>query len=251
MDELTETELAKAYEEQRAALADSQEEIKAMREHRLSLLQTGTPEDVLSLDDEIRLESVKIEISTARIAPLKNYLARAREEREKWTGVDMPTAAELDRLLAIVSAAHPSLALEKKQRRFDIALRNHRDEFKRAFYAVGRMGRLSEPDADRYVSSVFDDANSILKTRRLQEIEGDAFHAAALAWGDVVWRATDRAMGQSFEIGIARLNQGWPARPAWRDLLAGKANLLAPLPPRGMHVSSSSYPLPRVRITYP
>ncbi len=58
-------------------------------------------------------------------------------------------------------------------------------------------------------------------------------------------------MGQSFEIGIARLNQGWPARPAWRDLLAGKANLLAPLPPRGMHVSSSSYPLPRVRITYP
>ena len=180
MDELTETELAtKAYEEQRAALVISQEEIKAMREHRLSLLQTGTPEDVLSLDDEIRLESVKIEISTARIAPLKNYLARAREEREKWTGVDMPTAAELDRLLAIVSAAHPSLALEKKQGRFDIALRNHRDEFKRAFYAVGRMGRLSEPDADRYVSSVFDDANSILKTRRLQEIEGDAFHAAA------------------------------------------------------------------------
>jgi hypothetical protein len=154
-------------------------------------------------------------------------------------------------LLAIVSAAYPDLKLAREQGRFDISSRNHRAEFRTAFYAVGRLVRLSEPDAGRYSSSILDDANSVLRAHRLQEIEGDALHAAALAWGDVVWRAADRAMGQSFEIGISRLNQGSPARPVWRDLLSGNANLVAPLPPRGMRASYSSYPTPRVRITYP
>jgi hypothetical protein len=134
--------------------------------------------------------------------------------------------------------------------RFDISSRNHRAEFRAAFYAVGRLGRLAEPDAGRYFSSVVDDANSILRARRLGEVEGDALHAAALAWGDIAWRAADKAIGQSFEVSIARLNTGSPAVPRWRDILAGKANILAPLPPRGMHASSSTYPVPRVRITY-
>ena len=68
MNERTESELAEAYEKERAALADAQDELKAMQKHRVTLLRTtGTPEDVLSLDDEIRLEAIKIEISSARM----------------------------------------------------------------------------------------------------------------------------------------------------------------------------------------
>jgi hypothetical protein len=250
MNERTESEISEAYESERTALADAQKEIKAMQRHRLDLLETGTPEDVLALDDEIRLEGIKTEIATARMVPLKNHLDAVRSERAKWIGVDMPSADELDKLLAIVAAARPDLKLAREQGRFDIAVRDHRAEFRRAFYAIGRMGRLGEPDAGRYFSSIFDDANSILRARRLGEIEGDAFQAAALAWGDVVWRAADRAMWQSFEIGLARLNQGSPAVPRWREILTGKANLLAPLPPRGQGASPSSYPTPRVRIRY-
>jgi hypothetical protein len=249
MTERTESELSEAYEKERATLADAQDELKAMQKHRIAILRTtGTPEDVLSLDDEIRLEGIKIEIANARMAPLKNELDIVRIERAKWTGVDMPSADELDKLLAIVTAARPDLNLAREQGRFDISERDHRAEFRRAFYAIGRMGRLAEPDAGRYFSSIFDDANSILRGRRLEEIEGDAFQSAALAWGDVVWRAADRDMGQSFEIGLARLNQGSPAVPRWRDILAGATNLQPPLPPRGMRASSSTYPSRPVRI---
>ncbi len=252
MTERTEAQLFEDYEEQRAALANAKDEIRAMEQHRLTLLKTGTPEDVLALDAEIRLEGIKIEIANARMKPLKFDLDLVQRERAKWVGCAMPSDAELDRLLAIVTAAYPDLKLAREQGRFDISSRDHRHEFRAAFYAVGRLGRVAEPDAGRYFSSVLDDANSILRAHRIKEVEGDALHAAALAWGDVVWRATDRAMGQSFEIGIARLNQGTPARPVWRDLLSGKANLVAPLPPRGQRASaSSSYPTPRVRITYP
>ena len=57
-------------------------------------------------------------------------------------------------------------------------------------------------------------------------------------------------MGQQLELGLAKLNQGAPAVAKWRDILARKANLLAPLPPRGTHASSSTYPLPRVTVRY-
>src|ERR1700678_550446 len=107
MIERTETELAEAYESERAALANAQDEIKAMQEHRLTLLKTGSPEDVLSLDDEIRLEDLKIEIATARMSPLKIELEVARHKRARWVGVDMPSDDELDKLYKIVTAAHP------------------------------------------------------------------------------------------------------------------------------------------------
>jgi hypothetical protein len=250
MTERTESELAEAYESERSALAGAQEEIKGMQKHRLTLLRmAGTPEDVLSLDDEIRLEGIKIEIASARLAPLKNELDMVRQQAAKWAGVDMPSADELDSLYKIVIAAHPGLNLERKTTRFEYE-RNHQDEFKRAFFAVGRMGRLSEPSDDRYFHAVVDDVNRALSARRLGDVGGNAVLCAILAWGDVQHRAADAAFGQVTEVAIAKINQGTPARPMWRDILVGKSNLIAPLPPRNAHASSSSYPVPRVRITY-
>ena len=249
MIERTESELAVACESERTALEDAKAEIQAMEQHRLTLLKTGTPEDVLSLDAEIRLERIKIEIANARISPLKTELDMVRRERAKWVGVDMPTDDELDRLLAIVVAAHPDLSLAREPGRFEYA-RDYRDEFRRAFFAVGRMGRLNEPSGDRYFHAVVDDVNRVLSARRLSDVDGDAIMIAILAWGDIQHRPADAAFGQLTEVAIAKINQGSPARPHWRNLLAGKANLVEPFPPRGMHASSSTYPLPRVRITY-
>jgi hypothetical protein len=250
MTERTEAEIFEAYESERAALGNAKAEVAKLQELRPRLLRAATVDEIIELDDAVRRQAIAGEIAAARLVPLKIELDMVRHERAKWTGVDMPTDDELDRLLTIVSAAYPDLKLAREQGSFEISERDHRSEFRAAFYAVGRLGRLAEPDDNRYFSSVVDDANSILRARRLGEVEGDALHAAALAWGDIAWRAADKAIGQSFEVSIARLNTGSPAVPRWRDILAGKANILAPLPPRGMHASSSSYPMPRVRIRY-
>jgi hypothetical protein len=249
MTERTESEIFEAYEAERSALADAKDEIQAMEQHRLTLLKTGTPEDVLSLDAEIRLEGIKIEIANARMKPLKVELDHVRCENAKWSGVDMPTADELDSLYRIVVAAHPGLNLERKTTRFEYE-RNHLDEFKRAFFAVGRMGRLSEPSDDRYFHAVVDDINRVLSARRLSDVGGDAVMCAILAWADVQHRPSDAAFGQLTEAAIAKINQGTPAVARWREILSGQANLLAPLPPRNAHASATTYPTPRVRITY-
>jgi hypothetical protein len=81
-----------------------------------------------------------------------------------------------------------------------------------------------------------------LSAHRHKAVEGDAAMCAILAWGDVAHRPADAAFGQLTEVALARINQGSPSRPVWRDILAGQANLLAPLPPRGMRSSSASYP---------
>jgi hypothetical protein len=250
MTERTEPELSEAYEKERSALVGAQDELKAMQKRRVTLLRTaGTPEDVLSLDDETRLESIKIEIASARMAPLKNELDMVRQEAAKWAGVDMPSVDELDKLLAIVTAARPDLNLAREQGRFDISERDHRAEFRRAFYAIGRMGRLNEPDGDRYFHAVVDDVNRVLNARRLGDVGGDAVMCALLAWGDVPHRPADAAaFGQLTEVAIAKINQGTPAVAKWRKILSGEANLVAPLPPRGMRASSSTYPSRPVRI---
>ena len=160
----------------------------------------------------------------------------------------MPSADELDKLYKIVTAAYPDLKLAREQGRFDIGTRDHRDEFRRAFFAVGRMGRIAEPSPDRYFSAIVDDVNRVLSAHRHKEVEGDAAMCAILAWGDVAHRPADAAFGQLTEVALARINQGTPARPAWREILTGKANLVAPLPPRSMRSSSASYPTRPVRI---
>jgi hypothetical protein len=249
--ERTESEIFEAYESERNALADAKAEIARLQGFRPAMLLTATVDEIIEIDDEIRRHTIAAEIALARMKPLKFDLDMATRERAKWSGVDMPTDVELDKLLAIVTQAHPALALEKKQGRFDVAIRDHRAEFKRAFFGVGRMGRLSEPSSDRYFHAVVDDVNRVLSARRLGDVEGDAVMCAILAWADVQHRPADASFGQLTEVALARIGQGTPARPAWRDLLAGRANLLAPLPPRNTRASSSNYPVPRVTIRYP
>ena len=56
------------------------------------------------------------------------------------------------------------------------------------------------------------------------------FLAVILAAGDIAWWRADARLGQLLEVGLAQ-HAGLPCRNGWRDILSGKANLLAPLPP--------------------
>jgi hypothetical protein len=239
-------ELESESAEFRAAELNADTEVARLVEHRKALLLTSSVDDIIEIDDEIRREKIAGEISQAKADDLAGDLYWARENARKYTGVAMPTDAQLTKLLAIVTEAVDFPGLEGEPSPEVL------DEFKRAFFAVGRLGRLAEPDAGRYFSSSVDDANLvILKSHRLSEIEGDVLLAAALAWGDVAWRKSDKSIGQLQEIALARPNQGSPAKPIWRDILTGKASVLPPMSPRGMRNPSSSYPEPRIRIRYP
>ena len=185
----------------------------------------------------IRRQTIMGEISDAKSLELRGPIYWAREELKRWAGVDLPSDAELARLLDIVRATHPEF-------------RRDLPAFKLAMLGVGRLGRLSEPTNDRYVVSMLDDVNEILRGRRLSSIDGNMFLAAVIGWGDVLWRDGDDALGQRLELGLTKPDQGAPAKSRFRDILSGKANLLPSLPPRNMRASSSSYPEPRVRIRY-
>jgi hypothetical protein len=234
------TQLESESADFRAAKANAVAELERLQDRRKRLLLTATIKQILEIDDEIRRQGITGEMAAAKADALRGPIHQARFLARQYAGVTMPTDDELERLLEIVTEAHPG------------QFRNNMTEFKNAFFAVGRLGRLSEPSNDRYFVSIVDDANEILRAHRLQNIEGDMLLAAAIAWGDILWRAPDKATGGQLEISLAKLNSGSPAKTKWREILACKANLVAPLPPRDMRASSSStYPVPRVRITYP
>jgi hypothetical protein len=232
------TQLESESADFRTAKDNAVAEVTRLQDHRKRLLLTVSVDEILALDDDIRRQEIAGEIAQAKADALRGDLYWARENAKRYSGVAMPTDIELAKLLDIVVAAHPG------------DFRDNLEEFRRAFYSVGRLGRLPEPSADRYFMSTVDDANEILRAHRLQTIEGDMLLCAAIAWGDVLWRAPDTAMGGQLEISLAKLHSGSPAKPKWREILAGKANLLAPLPPRSAHASSSTYPVPRMTIRY-
>jgi hypothetical protein len=235
------TELETESADFRAGKANAVAEVERLQDRRKTLLLTVSVDEILALDDEIRRQEIAGEIAQAKADALREDLHWARENAKRYSGVSMPSDDELERLLTIVTDAVDFPRLDSPSREI-------LDEFRRAFYAVGRLGRRPEPSADRYFVATLDDANEVLRSHRLRGVECDTLLAGALAWGDITWRASDRAIGQLQEIGLARLDQGVPARAVWREILAGRADVLAPLPPRGMRSSAASYPTPPVRI---
>ena len=233
----------------RAAKANAGAEVARLQEHRQRLLLTSTVDAIISLDDEIRRQQIAAEVATAKADDLRGPIHQARFIAQKYSGADMPTDDELERLYAIVVAKHPWLNLEREAKRTEHGDRDFMGEFRNALYAIARM-RRSEPGGDRYWASMVDDANGVLRSHRLGEVEGDALLCAAIAHGDVAWRRADASLGQLLEVGLAPLHQGKPAASRWRQILNGEP-LLPPMSPRGMRNPESSYPAPRVRITYP
>ena len=228
---MTEQQLRQAVANARADIAAAPRVREAILERRTAMLLTATVDEILSVADELRVLDVKVEIARAKATAFGQELAHIDRERARWSGVDMPSDQELDQLLALVVAAYPSLSLNREQSKFDVGVRNPGREFKLAFFAVGRMGRLAQPRTDRYFSSIVDDMNGLLRAHGLGDIAGNSALAAIVAWNDVPFRLADQKRGQQLEVGLAR-NSGTPcSSEGWRGLLRGKP-LRKALPPR-------------------
>jgi hypothetical protein len=141
------------------------------------------------------------------------------------TGFVAPNEAEAARLLKLVTSMRPDLGL--------VGL----IEFRRAFAAIGYMFRTEQP-VTKYAASHFLDAgNEMLERWGESSIGGAAFVSAIKGHGDICWRAGDRSLGQSFEIGL-NLYEGRPCENRWRQLLSGTAALMAPVPPNSSRVAA-------------
>jgi hypothetical protein len=146
------------------------------------------------------------------------------------TGYVAPTEDQAARLLRIVDAACPWLALAAST---DLA------EFRRAFNATGLMFRRSEPDTRHSFSHFIDAANDMLAQRNGgAEVSATALLAAIIGHADTPYRRADRGCGQLLEVALD-IHHGLPCTNAWRGLLTGERNLLPSLPPRGNRAAAA------------
>jgi hypothetical protein len=98
------------------------------------------------------------------------------------------------------------------------------------------MFRTPEP-VSKYAVNHFLDAGNAMLTEKwgAPGVSGVAFLGAMLAHGDIVWRRADASLGQLLEIGLD-LYQGRQCENAWRGLLTGERNVMAPRPPPASRV---------------
>jgi len=147
----------------------------------------------------------------------------------------MPNDSELERLLAIVRAAHPWLVRDEGREAFYL------DAFRVAFWATGLFFRTHAPRADRRFASFLEHVEDTYDVR----VFGPAFLAACIATGEIPWQRQDMSAGRSLEVGLHEFT-GLPSRNTWRDILSGRAGLLAPVQRRLPGVAPDDLPSFRV-----
>jgi hypothetical protein len=152
------------------------------------------------------------------------------------TGYSPPDTQEAGRLLKIVDAGAPWLKL---------AANVEVDEFRRAMAASGLMFRASEPVTKYAFGHFVDAANELVMTHgRGGSIGGVAFLGSVLAHADVCWRRADGSVGQMLEVGLD-VYAGRGCQNAWRGLLTGERNIMAPMPPRSEFVHRAAKGVPQ------
>jgi hypothetical protein len=240
---MTEQQLREALSNCRADLEAGPGVRRSLRDRREALLLTGSVKEVLAQDFEIRVLEIKLEIAAAKAKTFGEKLAHIDHERMRWSGVEMPSDLELKELLVRVEHEHPGLL----DRRDTYIARDFAGEFKRAFFGVGSITRLSEPTSKITFETHCDRLNGLLRRHRHTEVEGDVILAAVIAWGDCDYRLPDPRFGQLAECSLDPLhNSGRAPSPVWREVLAGRAPLRQALSPRGL--VRSAQPLPQVKI---
>jgi hypothetical protein len=226
---MTEQQLRESLANARADLEAAPRVREALLERRKAMLLTSTVDEIIAVDDEMRVLDIKVEIAQAKIKTFGQELGFIERERARWLGVEMPTDAELKKLLALVEREHR--LLDRNENAY--IRRNVEDEFKRAFFGVGSITRLSEPTQKIAFSTHVDRLNVLLQRRGHTSVEGDVVMAALIAWGDVDYRFQDLRYGQTAECSLdPHHNTGRPPSPVWREILAGKSALRKALPPR-------------------
>jgi hypothetical protein len=164
---------------------------------------TASVDEIIAVGDKARALNIKVEISQAKITAFGQELA----------------------CLELVEREHPRL-IERNPNAY--ISRNIADEFKRAFYDVGSITRLSEPSQKVVFSTHVDRLNNLLRTRGHPEV-GSMTRAVARS-PNALWTPCIRA-----------------PKSVWRDILAGGSQLRSPLPPRGaVTLEADRAPRPRV-----
>jgi len=151
------------------------------------------------------------------------------------TGAQMPSDAELERLLAIVRRAHPWLVKDDGPEAFDL------ESFKTAFWATTLFFRTHAPRQDRRFMSFVEhvvDVHDVF-------VFGPAFLSAVISTGEVPWQRQDLAAGRTLEVGLDPY-AGLTSRNTWRDILSGRASLLAPVARKMPGQAPSDLPSVRV-----
>jgi hypothetical protein len=138
------------------------------------------------------------------------------------TGFCPPSKDEAGKLMRIVDGGRPELGLVAS---VDLS------EFRYALRASGFMFRTVEP-VSKYAFAHFLDAGNALLSERwgAPGVSGVAFLGAIHAHADISWRRADASLGLLLEIGLNEF-QGRQCENAWRGLLTGERNLMAPRPP--------------------
>jgi hypothetical protein len=137
------------------------------------------------------------------------------------TAFEPATSEQMSRLLKIVLAVHPELAVDE-------------EAFLDAFLAAGLMFRTLTQAKDRFFYDIVGAANAMLEELfDVRPVSSAAFLAACFAHGDICWQRPDASQGALLEIGLCPTHGIKLTRPnRWRALLSGEANLLAPTSPR-------------------
>jgi hypothetical protein len=152
------------------------------------------------------------------------------------TGFSAPSTTEAASLLKIVDAAAPWLKLAESV---------EVDEFRRALAASGLMFRTAEPISRFAFVHFLDAANELLMTHgRGGTIGGVSLMGAILGHGDIAWRQADASVGQLLEIGLD-LHSGRKCENAWRGLLTGERNIMAPSPARSELIQRAARGVPQ------
>jgi len=152
------------------------------------------------------------------------------------TNFKRPNHDQLRELARIVRAAHPWIEPVDEP------------EFERAFFAVGYMFRLSEPDKRKFFHSHVDACNDFLRTLRWNAVDGPAVLAAVFAHGDVPVQFANPRLGRLLGVGL-NPHSGRGCSNRWRDVLAGSAPLLAVVtPPEARGLDNMGRPVPQTQI---
>lgn len=155
-------------------------------------------------------------------------------------GTMTPTAAEFKRLKTIVFAKHADIEVAASR------IRDFDDQLKRSWYTAGFFFRLPAPSKKRWFSAYVDAASALLQRQGLEGISGPAFLAACHCWADVPWSAPDNA-GGVLELGLDEYTGLKVSPDAWRAVLKGECQLMAPTPrQRDLRHPSEFAPRPRV-----
>lgn len=134
------------------------------------------------------------------------------------TGAQLPSDAELLRLLEIVRRAHPGLIKNDGPEAFGL------EDFRVGFWGQGLLFRRHAPRQDRRFGSFIEHFSDLYGV----SLFGPAFLCACLASAEIPIQLQDLSAGRLLEIGADEYS-GITSRNSWRRILAGEATLLTPI----------------------